>query len=107
MTEGTPALGAPPRVEGLAVINAYVALSRAMLRLGQIARLHHAEAARALSASSTTTTREVADAWISVNAMLTKAVDELTEVEATMASQIREVAAAVGAAETDVRRTRV
>lgn len=99
MTEGSQAVGAPACLDAFDVIASHEDLCRAVLRLGQVARLHRAEAARAILAGSALTSREVADAWVSANELLVQASAELDRVQARMAAQINAVLAAVSAAE--------
>ena len=99
MTEGTKAVGAPTCVDPLDVIASHEDLCRAVLRLGQVARLHQAEAARTIRGGTSMTSREVGDAWDSANVLLAEAAAELDRVQATMAAQIRAVVEVVSLAE--------
>lgn len=98
MTEAPSGLGAPARVEAIAVVNDYSDLSRAVLRLGEVAQLHLAEEAR-LRPPGWATQQEVSEAWQRATAQLVEAVQQLQAVEAGIALRRRAVFAAVSAAE--------
>jgi len=99
MTEAPSGLVAQPRVEALVVIDDYIALSRAVLRLGQIGRLHQAEVLQPRGAG-TDSQQELLEAWRSANELLIQALEQLSVVEAGMAERRRSVIAAVAAADT-------
>lgn len=106
MTEGTQAVGAPTCVDPLDVIATHEDFCRAVTRLGQVSRLHQAEAARTIRGGACMTLSEVGEAWDSANALLAEAVAELDRVQAAMVAQIRAVVATVSDAEEAANRPR-
>jgi hypothetical protein len=93
MTDGTPADGAPTRVELDNCVIAIDCLFSAWLRLGQLARLHDEEAARILADYRDTSVREAAAAWRELPAKLTDTVLRLEQLEAAVREQRDHLAA--------------
>jgi hypothetical protein len=95
MTEGTPADGAPTRVDLDNCVVAIDCLFSAWLRLGQLARLHDEEAARALENYRHLSVREAAAAWREVGTTLAATALRLEELETAVREQRHHLAAIV------------
>jgi hypothetical protein len=93
MTQGTPADGAPTRAELDNCVIAIDCLFSTWLRLGQLARLHDEEAARALENYRHLSVREAAAAWREVGATLAATAVRLEELETAVREQRDHLAA--------------